>query len=500
MNASLSGAMITLGEVARAVEGELWGDAGLIVEDVTHDSRSAGQRSLFVAIQGEKTDGHLFIQQALERGAIGVISERGRPEGFRAAWIRVKDARVALAKAAATVHRHPSRELKLVGITGTNGKTTTTYLVASIAEAAGDPCAMLSTVEYRIGAERIAAERTTLEASDTQRYLRRAVERGCRAAVMECSSIAIELHRCDELRFEVAVFTNLSRDHLDFHGTMENYWAAKRKLFTGLSGGPPKNSVVNLDDERGVELKQELSKMGRRVLAYAIDREADVAARDVKLSLEGVRFTLHTPVGAIEVKSPLVGEPHVYNILAAATVGLALGYTLEQIARGIELCTGVPGRFERVEGGRGFAVIVDYAHTDDALARVLRTARALASGRIILVFGCGGDRDRTKRAPMGRIAAELADVVIVTSDNPRSEDPERIFADIEVGLRQIGRPYAKIVDRREAIFHAISLAQSGDIVLIAGKGHENYQIVGSQRIHFDDREVAREALEQRYGS
>lgn len=499
MNDGPERASTTLGQIARVVDGELCGDPNVVVYDVTHDSRAVVDRSLFVAIRGKQADGNAFVAEAVARGACAVASERVRPDGCEIPWIRVVDARVALARAAATVHHYPSRELKLVGITGTNGKTTTTYLVASIAEAAGDPCAMLSTVEYRIGAERIAAERTTLEASDTQRYLRRAVERGCRAAVMECSSIAIELHRCDELEFAVAVFTNLSRDHLDFHGTMESYWAAKRRLFEGLSGGPPRAAVVNLDDERGAELARDLAQAGRRVITYSVAHQADITARDIALSLDGMSFVLETPAGRTPVRSPLVGQPHVYNTLAAVGAGLALGYDLEAIRQGIERCTGAPGRFERVAHAEDFAVIVDYAHTDDALANVLRTARALARGRVIVVFGCGGDRDRTKRAPMGRTAAELADLVIVTSDNPRTEDPEAIIAEIEVGLRQVGKPYEKIADRREAIWRAIELAKPGDVVIIAGKGHEDYQIVGTQKVHFDDREVAREALLRRSG-
>ncbi|MER3426821.1 MAG: UDP-N-acetylmuramoyl-L-alanyl-D-glutamate--2,6-diaminopimelate ligase [Pyrinomonas sp.] len=499
MNDGLGKSSATLGQIARVVGGELCGDPAIVVRDVTHDSRMVSDQSLFVAIRGQQADGNAFVSEAIARGACAVVSELASPAGCEVAWVRVKDARVALAKAAATVHHHPSRELKLVGITGTNGKTTTTYLVASIAEASGDPCAMLSTVEYRIGAERIAAERTTLEASDTQRYLRRAVERGCRAAVMECSSIAIELHRCDELEFAAAVFTNFSRDHLDFHGTMESYWSAKRRLFEGLSGGPPRVAVVNLDDERGAELARDLARAGTPIITYAVERNADVTARDVTISLDGMSFSLETPAGRTTVSSPLVGQPHVYNTLAAVGAGLALGYELNSIRRGIEKCAGAPGRFERVAHAEDFAVIVDYAHTEDALANVLRTARALARGRVIVVFGCGGDRDRTKRAPMGRTAAELADLVVVTSDNPRTEDPEAIIAEIEVGLRQVSELYEKIPDRREAILRAIALAKPGDVVIIAGKGHEDYQIIGRQKVHFDDREVAREALKQRSG-
>ena len=494
------GAAVTLGDVARATEAELSGDPGAEVSNVTHDSREAGAGALFVAVRGAKTDAHQFIPEVMSRGAVGVVSERARPEDFEGAWLKVSDARAALARAAAEVQRHPSRELELVGVTGTNGKTTTAYLVAALAESANRRAALISTVEYRVGAERFKAGHTTPEASDTQRFLRRAVDAGCRLAVMEASSQAIDLRRCDALRFAVAAFTNLTPDHLDYHGTMENYFAAKRRLFDGSLGEAPRASVVNADDAHGAALARDLRERGARVLTYAVDGEADVTARGVEISLTDMRFTLRAPEGERRVRSPLVGRPHVYNILTAAGVGLALGFSLDEIARGVELCGGAPGRFERVAHAAGdFAVVVDYAHTEDALANVLRTARALTRGRVITVFGCGGDRDRTKRAPMGEAAARLSDVVIATSDNPRTEDPEAILADVEAGLRAAARPYLKIVERREAIRRAVFEARDGDIVVIAGKGHEDYQIIGREVLHFDDREVAREALAEREG-
>ncbi|HEV2706919.1 MAG TPA: UDP-N-acetylmuramoyl-L-alanyl-D-glutamate--2,6-diaminopimelate ligase [Pyrinomonadaceae bacterium] len=492
---------MTLADVARATAGRLSGDdENSLVADVTHDSRQARAGSLFVAVAGATFDAHRFIPQVLEAGALGVISERVRPADFGGAWIEVENVRRAQALAAAEVHRHPSRELNLVGITGTNGKTTTTYLVAAVAESAGEPVALTSTVEYRVADERIKAERTTPEASDTQRLLRRAVERGCRLAVMESSSQALDLHRCDALDYAAAVFTNLTRDHLDYHGTMENYFAAKRRLFDGSLGTPPRHAVINTDDERGALLADELERDGRtRVVRYALQAASDVTAREVEFSLEGMSFLLQTPAGERRLHSPLVGRPHIYNILAATATALALGYTLDTIAQAVETCAGAPGRFERVAHGGDFAVVVDYAHTDDALLNVLRTARDVTRGRIITVFGCGGDRDRSKRAPMGEAAASLSDTVILTSDNPRTEDPEAIFADIEEGLRATRKPYLKIADRREAIHRAVSEASSGDVVLIAGKGHEDYQLIGKDVFHFDDREVAREALDSLSG-
>ena len=488
---------VTLGHVALALNGRLTGDESREVLDVTHDSRRAREGTLFAAVRGEHQDAHRFIDEVMKQGAVGVISELEPPADFDGAWIEVTEIRRAMALAAAEVHRHPSRELQLVGITGTNGKTTTTYLVAAIADSANEPVAMTTTVEYRIDQERWKAERTTPEATDMQRILRRAVEAGCRMAVMESSSQAIDLHRCDALQYSVAVFTNLTRDHLDYHGTMDNYFAAKRRLFDASLGGTPKTSVINVDDERGLKLADELEGSGTTVVRYGLNNEAAVTASNVEHSLEGMRFTLRTPAGMRELRSPLVGRPHIYNILAATASGLALGYSLDVIARAIETCAGAPGRFERVPHAGDFAVVVDYAHTDDALSNVLRTARDVTRGRVITVFGCGGDRDRTKRAPMGEAAARLSDVVIATSDNPRTEDPASILDDIEAGLRATGKPYTKIPDRREAIRRAVSEARPGDLVLIAGKGHEDYQIIGTTKQHFDDREVAQEAIEER---
>jgi UDP-N-acetylmuramoyl-L-alanyl-D-glutamate--2,6-diaminopimelate ligase len=488
---------VTLGALARAIGGQLTGDEDLAVVDVTHDSRQVERGSLFVAIAGAKFDAHEFIARALQQGAVGVVSERPPPVDFTGAWVQVKDARVALAQAAAEAHGQPARALQLVGITGTNGKTTTAHLVAAMAESAGQKVALLGTVGHRIGGEYIEAKHTTPEASDIQRFLRRAVNAGCTAAVMECSSQALDLHRCDALTFAVAVFTNLTRDHLDYHKTMADYFAAKRRLFDGRTGTPPKTAVINVDDPYGAELARALADGGMKVWRYGVGPRTAVSAHRVEFTLAGMRFSLRTEAGERTVESPLVGAPHIYNILAAVSTGLALGFDLDALTRAIATCTGAPGRFELVEHGGDFAVVVDYAHTDDALRNVLRTARAVARGRVITVFGCGGDRDRTKRAPMGEAAAELSDVVILTSDNPRTEDPERILADVEVGLQTVGKPYQKFIDRRAAIERAIAEARSGDVVLIAGKGHEDYQIIGTQTIHFDDREVARAALTAR---
>jgi len=489
--------VVRIGDIVRVTQGKSSGDQSMVVIDVTHDSRQAKAGNLFAAVRGELFDAHKFVPQVMDQGAAGVISELERPNDFSGAWIQVEDIRRAMAVASAAVHHHPSRELNLAGITGTNGKTTCAYLIASIPEAAGEPVAMTGTVEYRLGKERKKAGRTTPEATDMQRLLRQAVDLGCRTAVMECSSQAMDFHRCDELDYAVAVFTNLTRDHLDYHKTMENYWYAKQRLFDGRLGSRPKTSVINVDDPYGVELANRLEQEGLRVVRYAVKSDADVTARDPEFSLSGMQFRLRMPDTEIDFHSPLVGPPHIYNTLAAVASGLALGYGLDVITKALSKCTGAPGRFERVPHDGDFAVVVDYAHSDDALLNVLRTAREVTKGRIITVFGCGGDRDRSKRAPMGEAAGSLSDVVILTSDNPRTEDPNEILADAEEGIKKTGKPYEKIPDRREAIHQAIAQADTDDLVLIAGKGHEDYQIIGREVFHFDDKEVAREALTHR---
>lgn len=493
--------MTRIGDIASDLQARMSGPAeGLLVPAesfaVTQDSRRVIPGGIFVAIKGSRVDGNRFVDQATKRGASAIVSEEARPADFSGVWLQVDNARIALARAASLVFGRPSTGLVLVGVTGTNGKTTTTYLVESILRAAGLKTAVMGTISYRIGDEVMTADFTTPESPEIQDFLRRAVEAGATHAVMEVSSIALEMHRADELRFAVAAFTNLTQDHLDFHGTMAAYFAAKRKLFDGGIGRAPEHAVLNLDDPYGVELR---TIFGGRTWSYALDAAADITASRAEFGLSGLRFTAATPAGEIEINSPLVGRPHAYNILCATGIGLALGLPPETIAQGIRQCPGVAGRFERVSTPEDeITVIVDYAHTPDALDNVLRTIHAVKSiGRLITVFGCGGDRDRTKRPLMGEEAGKWSDHVIITSDNPRSEDPLLIMNDIRVGLDRVGKGYEMIVDRQEAIFQAITHARPGDIVLLAGKGHETYQILASGRIHFDDREVAREALAER---
>ncbi|MBK6748518.1 MAG: UDP-N-acetylmuramoyl-L-alanyl-D-glutamate--2,6-diaminopimelate ligase [Acidobacteria bacterium] len=485
----------TLQQLAEQLNAALFGDGTGPATDVTHDSRQAREGTLFVAIKGATVDGHRFVDDVMRRGSAGIISEFDRPENFAGAWLKVNDAREALAKAAAVINGNPSHELDLVGITGTNGKTTTTYLCFALAEAAGKKGAMLTTVEYRIGEKSEEAVRTTPEASDTNHFLREAVDAGCTSAVMETSSQAIDLHRCDWLRFKVAVFTNLTRDHLDYHLTMENYYDAKKKLFDGRLGEKPGSSVINIDDEWGAKLADELRTAGDRVVTFSQISDADLSASNIEVSLiRGTSFDLKTSEGSVRIKSPLVGIPHVYNMLAATATALELGQDLNSIVKGLSTCVGAPGRFESVPHDGDFAVIVDYAHTDDALLNTLKTAKDLTDGRIITVFGCGGDRDKSKRRPMGEVAGDFSDLVMITSDNPRNEDPLKIISEIEQGVKQKGSIYEVIPDRREAIHRAIANARTNDVVIIAGKGHENYQIIGSDKFHFDDREVALESL------
>jgi UDP-N-acetylmuramoyl-L-alanyl-D-glutamate--2,6-diaminopimelate ligase len=468
------------------------------VTAVAYDSRQAGPGAVFVALRGVKADGADFVRDAIKRGAIAIVSQAPRPEGVTVPWVRVDDARLALAALSAEFFEHPSHELTLVGITGTNGKTTTAYLLTSIFEAAGMKSG-------RIGDREVDAARTTPEAPDLQRMLREMVAQGCVTCVMEVSSHALSLRRADHLRFAAAIFTNLTRDHLDFHGDMEAYFRAKRRLFELLPDDG--FGVTNVDDRRGGDL----AAVVKRPVTYAIDAAADVRPGPLSFSLEGLSFEARTPQGTLRLRSSLVGRPNTYNILAAAAAAMALDLPFSAIEEGIANLAAVPGRFQLVSGPNDdVRVVVDYAHTDDALKNLLETARPRASGRLVTVFGCGGDRDRTKRPLMGAVAARLSDLVIVTSDNPRSEDPEQIIEEVKRGIVvPAGRmppkghpaprstPCLAVVDRKDAITRAVRDARSGDLVLIAGKGHEKYQQIGERTLPFDDVEVAREALDRR---
>ena len=494
---------MTLADVVAAV-GAGGGDAALAgvpatqpVSAIAYDSRRVTPGAVFVALRGLKADGVAFAAQARARGAVAIVAETPRPEGDSGAWIQAADARLALALLADRFHGQPSRRMPVVGVTGTNGKTTTAYLLAAILDAAGLTAGVMGTVSYRVGREEREAARTTPEAPDVQQLLAEMLAAGCRSAVMEVSSHALALRRVDGMRFAAAIFTNLTRDHLDFHADMEAYFAAKRRLFEMLEPDAP--GVINVDDPRAPAL---VAACGRS-LTYGIAAAADVTPGPLTLALDGLALDIRTPKGSLSVRSKLVGRPNVYNILAATAAAVALDVPLEAVAAGVHALPGVPGRFEVVSSpADDVTVVVDYAHTDDALRNLLETARPLAPKRLVTVFGCGGDRDRTKRPLMGMVAARLSDVVVITSDNPRSEDPARIIEEIRRGITPgatSGRraEVMAVVDRAEAIERAVLMAGAADLVLIAGKGHEKYQQIGDRVLPFDDVEVARQALARR---
>jgi UDP-N-acetylmuramoyl-L-alanyl-D-glutamate--2,6-diaminopimelate ligase len=470
--------------------------ASLATSDIAgldYDSRRIEPGFLFFAFPGAKVDGRRFAAAAVERGAIAVVSELPAPDAWTAPWIQVEHGRTALAQAARNFYRAPDQRLALTGITGTNGKTTTAFIIDGMLRSAGRTTALVGTIEYRLGAKRLPAVNTTPESLDLYRLFHELEEAGGTHVTMEVSSHALAVGRVQGMTFHTAVFTNLTRDHLDFHHTMENYFAAKMLLFHPATGAPPKWAAINRDDEWGrkVEPAPEM-----HALWYGLGEGATVRARDVKMNFEGVRFTVDSEGGSFAVRSPLVGRMNVYNILAAVSAGISYDLTPEVIARGVAECGAVPGRFERIREGQPFLVVVDYAHTDDALRNVISVARELAPKRVITLFGCGGDRDRSKRPLMGMAAGELSDYVVLTSDNPRSEDPLDIINDALVGLRRFDTPHAVEPDREKAIRIALHEAKPGDVVILAGKGHETYQITGAKTIHFDDREVARTVLRE----
>ena len=475
------------------------GDPPRAVTSLTADSRRVEPGGCFVAVPGLRQDARRFVPEAVARGAALVVTE-GEPLGDVAvAQVLVPSARAALARLAGAWHGHPSRALTLVGITGTNGKTTTSYLVEALLRARGFATGVIGTVQYVVGAERRPASQTTPEALELQALLAEMREAGVRGVAMEVSSHALALARVDGLAFDVAVFTNLTQDHLDFHGTLESYRLAKRRLFelTAASPKPGRAAVVNADDPAGATM---VAGLDLPVLTFGLGAGAQVRALEHASSLDGIRMVVATPRGRTPLVSPLIGEPNVLNLLGAVATGLALGLPPERIAAALAPVTAVPGRFEEVRAGQPFLVVVDYAHTPDALERVLGTARKLTRGRLGVVFGCGGDRDRGKRPIMGEIAARLAERVWVTSDNPRSERPEAIIDEILAGVRRVAAAEGRCVreaDRARAIRGALDWAASGDTVVIAGKGHESYQIVGFEVLPFDDREVARRVLSER---
>ncbi|HET7108610.1 MAG TPA: UDP-N-acetylmuramoyl-L-alanyl-D-glutamate--2,6-diaminopimelate ligase [Candidatus Acidoferrum sp.] len=470
--------------------------AEIEISQVTHDSRKVEAGALFVAISGAATDGGLFAREAVSRGAVAVASEAAAPADWPGdvAWVHVAEARKALAISAANFFGRPAAALKLTAVTGTNGKTTTTSLIDSILRASGAKTGLFGTISYHTPRGGYPAPNTTPESVDLQNFFAEIRDAGGSFATLEASSHALAMDRLWGCHFATAVFTNLTRDHIDFHKNFENYFAAKRRLFEGTGAGEPDFSIVNTDDEWG----KKLVGVGKTTLTYGLLNGSDLKAKKFQLSFSGLNFIAQTPKGPIQVESALVGRINVYNILAAIGAGIGLGIPNDVIETGIRNLHAVAGRFQRIDEGQPFLVVVDYAHTDDALQNLIRTARELITkGRIITLFGCGGSRDRTKRPIMGETSGKLSDLTILTSDNPRQEDPLKIISDVVVGMQKSGGKYLIEPDRAKAISLAIEEARPGDIVLLAGKGHEDYQIFADRTIHFDDREVARKALGER---
>jgi UDP-N-acetylmuramoyl-L-alanyl-D-glutamate--2,6-diaminopimelate ligase len=465
--------------IAALAPADVLGRAPVEVTDLAYDARAVEPGSLFFCVPGTRADGHEFATAALENGAVALVVER--PLEVDAPQLVVPSARAAMAVAADEFFGRPTEELQVAGVTGTNGKTTTAFLLYAILAAAGRRPGLLGTIESRVGGERRPAVRTTPEAIDLQREFREMLDAGDRSAAVEATSHGSALGRLDRVRFGALVFTNLTQDHLDFHGTLEAYFDAKRRLFTETRP----SAAVNVGDEHGRRLADEL-RGHNELLTFGLADDAEVRADELELGPRGARFT----AAGIELETRLRGRFNIENVLGAVAASKLLEIPDDAIAYGVKELRGVPGRFEAVDEGQPFAVLVDYAHTPDSLENVLRTARDLAQGRVLCVFGCGGDRDRGKRPLMGRIATELADLAIVTSDNPRSEEPEAIIAEILEGAAD-----AEVEpDRREAIARAIGEAGEGDVVVIAGKGHEQGQQFADRTIPFDDREVSREAL------
>jgi UDP-N-acetylmuramoyl-L-alanyl-D-glutamate--2,6-diaminopimelate ligase len=463
------------------------------ITGLTHDSRRVEAGDLFVALVGERRDGRTFVPEAVERGAVAVQASGPPPAGLAVPWLEAPDPRSLVGPLAARLYDHPDREMAMVGVTGTNGKSTVVELIRAILDAAGRPTAAIGTLGYRFGELIFSAERTTPEASDLLRMLRAMRDAGAEATSMEVSSHALQLGRVEGVRFDLAVFTNLSRDHFDFHRDYEDYFRAKRRLFEQLKTGG--RAVVNVGDPYGRRLAGELPDV------VTFGAGGDVAAPEMELDERGIRGTVETPRGPLEIHTGLLGRFNLENVLAAVAAAEALGVDRGAIRRGLSTATPLAGRLEPVVAGQPFPVLIDYAHTDAALAAAVQSVKEFTGRRVLVVFGCGGDRDAGKRVLMGRAAGQLADAAIATSDNPRSEDPARILSSVETGLQQAGAAdYEVIVDRRRALRRAVERADPDWAVLVAGKGHEEVQIIGEQRLPFSDRAELVAALEERFGA
>jgi UDP-N-acetylmuramoyl-L-alanyl-D-glutamate--2,6-diaminopimelate ligase len=461
------------------------------IQGIAYSSKDVEPGFLFAALKGEKKDGFEFVDEALLNGAVAFLSEKPKPKNIEKTWLQASDAREALALCSANFYSQPSQKMKVVGITGTKGKTTITYLLEEILKKSHFLPAVIGTISYRGPRIKIPAERTTPEAPDLQKMLAEMLAQGVTHCLIEVSSHALDLKRVVGIGFDVALFSNLSGDHLDYHHSMERYFEAKKKLF--FLNHKKRAAVINSDDPWGKEL---ISELPSGVVTFGLEPDAVVRGENYKLTEKGIELSADYPAGKLLVTSPLLGKPNLYNILASIAVALALNIHVSAIKKGIASLQEVPGRFEKIENSRGLHIFVDYAHTDDALKNLLETARELSPRRIILIFGAGGDRDKTKRARMGEVAGNLSDLTILTSDNPRSEDPLDIISDIEKGIKKTGtKNYEIVPDRKEAIRHALSVGERGDYILVAGKGHENYQVIKDKIIPFKDADVIRSILE-----
>ncbi len=474
------------------------------ITGVEYDSRRVGPGSLFVAMQGGTTDGNLYIEKAIAQRAAAIVTDSTAAFNQTAldaphiAIAEVAHGRNALALIAANFFAHPEQQLALSGVTGTNGKTTTAFLLDAILNHAQRKTILVGTIEYHVAGRVLPSPHTTPESRDLLALFRDGVDAGASEAVMEVSSHALAQGRVYGLYFDVAIFTNLTRDHLDFHGTMENYFAAKRRLFDGILSTPPRVAVVNIEDPYGAELAIIAREAGAKIFSYGLGA-GEFRAEDLQMSSSGMRFTMQTPTGSVEIQTRLTGKVNVYNLLAAAAAAFARGLSFEQVGTGVASLKHVPGRFQTVDVGQPFTVVVDYAHTDDALRNLTALAREFVTetgGKVITLFGCGGDRDRAKRPLMGRAAGEGSDFVVLTSDNPRSEEPEAILENVLPGLQATSADFVVEADRARAIHLALEAARSGDIVLLAGKGHEKTQTLKTGTIPFDDAEVAAAALRE----
>jgi UDP-N-acetylmuramyl-tripeptide synthetase len=483
--------------VALLSEAKVIGDDSKMIQSMAHDSRKVAQDTLFVCISGATVDGHKFIAQAIKNGAVAVLVEKDVDVPSHITVVRVPDVKAAMHLVVPYFYDYPARKMRLIGITGTNGKTTTSYLLRAILREAKYKVGLIGTIQIMIEDEVQPIHNTTPDVIDLQRILADMVKHGMDYVVMEVSSHALAQDRVIGCEFDTAVFTNLTQDHLDYHKTLENYAKAKARLFDLVSADGQtkenKSAVINIDDAASEVMIEHTTC---QCLTYGIDKVSDLQASAINVLAKGANFTISGAFGTMNLKLKITGIFNVYNVLSAVGAALAEKIAPQIIQATLEKFTSVPGRFELINEGQDFSVIVDYAHTPDGLENILQTARQIAKKRIITVFGCGGDRDRTKRPIMGRIAAKLSDVVIATSDNPRTEDPEFILSQVEEGVQEAleGKPHEKIIDRKTAIFRAIDIAQVDDIVIIAGKGHENYQILKDKTIHFDDKEVARAAI------